>query len=57
MQSSVEKVFRLLDLPRRSDIKALNENLERVACAVETLEKVFAEKSTQASPDERHPTQ
>ena len=38
MENSVERVFKLLDLPRRSDIAALNENLQRVADAVEKLE-------------------
>ena len=41
VQKSMERVFKLLDLPRRSDIQALNRNLERVAEAVETLEKVY----------------
>ena len=31
-------VFKALDLPRRSDIEALNENLERVAAALEKLD-------------------
>lgn len=38
VQNAVERVFKLLDLPRRSDINALNENLARVADAVERLE-------------------
>jgi polyhydroxyalkanoate synthesis regulator phasin len=38
LQNAVERVFKLLDLPRRSDIEALNENLQRVAEAVEHLE-------------------
>jgi len=38
VQGAVERVFRALDLPRRSDIEALNENLERVASALEKLE-------------------
>ena len=46
MQNSMERVFRLLDLPRRSDIETLNDNLERVAHAVETLEQVFAKRTT-----------
>jgi len=37
LQRAVERVFRALDLPHRSDIEALNENLERVAEAVEAL--------------------
>jgi polyhydroxyalkanoate synthesis repressor PhaR len=38
VQNAVERVFKLLDLPRRSDIEALNENLQRVAEAVEHLD-------------------
>ncbi len=38
VQNAVERVFKALDLPRRSDIDALNENLRRVAEAVERLE-------------------
>jgi hypothetical protein len=38
VQNAVERVFKLLDLPRRSDVEALNRNLERVADAVERLE-------------------
>jgi polyhydroxyalkanoate synthesis repressor PhaR len=38
IQNAVERVFKLLDLPRRKDIVALNENLMRVAQAVERLE-------------------
>ena len=49
VQTSMERVFKLLDLPRRSDIEALNRNLERVAEAVETLEKVY-ERRESSSP-------
>ena len=38
VQNSVERVFKLLDLPRRSDIEALNHNLKRVADAIDRLE-------------------
>ena len=38
VQSAVERVFKVLDLPRRSDIEALNENLQRVADALEHME-------------------
>ncbi|MAI78914.1 MAG: hypothetical protein CL917_08240 [Deltaproteobacteria bacterium] len=54
IQGSVERVFRLLDLPRRSDVDALNDNLERVASAVEMLEDALARRakeSTQSDPD------
>jgi polyhydroxyalkanoate synthesis repressor PhaR len=48
VQRAVERVFELLDLPRRSDIEALNQNLERVAEAVETLEKVYERREASA---------
>ena len=52
IQSAVERVFKLLDLPRRADVEALNRNLERVASAVETLERVYADRSaTDPKPD------
>jgi len=44
VQSAMERVFKVLDLPRRADIEALNENLRRVADAVESLQH--------AEPDE-----
>jgi polyhydroxyalkanoate synthesis repressor PhaR len=50
VQKAVERVFKLLDLPRRSDVEALNQNLERVASAVETLEKAFADRETSPPP-------
>ena len=50
VQRAVERVFELLDLPRRSDIEALNQNLERVAEAVQTLEKVYERREAPAHP-------
>ena len=47
VQKAMERVFRVLDLPRRSDIEALNSRLDRVACALEALEK----KPTAAAPE------
>jgi hypothetical protein len=38
LQNAVERVFKLLDLPRRSDIDALSANLRRVADAIERWE-------------------
>ena len=52
IQGSVERVFKLLDLPRRSDIDALNRNLERVADAVETLEKVYERRDPPRADNE-----
>ena len=37
IEGAVERVFKALDLPRRSDIDVLNRNLERVADALEGL--------------------
>jgi polyhydroxyalkanoate synthesis repressor PhaR len=51
IQANVERVFKVLDLPRRSDIEALNRNLERVASAVETLEKVFERREATAEAE------
>lgn len=39
IQSAVERVFKALDLPRRSDIVSMNERLERLAEALERLER------------------
>lgn len=39
VQRTLERVFKVLDLPRRSDVEALNERLDRVAKALEALEK------------------
>lgn len=55
IQGSVERVFKLLDLPRRSDIEALNRNLERVARAVETLEQVYALRGSAPGRDRATP--
>jgi polyhydroxyalkanoate synthesis repressor PhaR len=39
IQNAIERVFKVLDLPRRKDVEDLNENLQRLARAVETLER------------------
>lgn len=39
IQAAVERVFKVLDLPRRKDVDALNQNLERVASAIEDLQR------------------
>ena len=46
----MEKVFQALDLPRRKDIDALNENLERVATALEKLDL-----GTEPPPERKRP--
>lgn len=50
LQNAMERVLRVLDLPRRTDIDALNENLSRVADALERLEP--SEPSVAAPPEE-----
>ena len=49
VQKAVERVFKLLDLPRRSDIEALSANLQRVATALQRLEE-----APRAKPSEPH---
>ena len=39
IQAAVERVFKVLDLPRRKDVDALNQNLERVANAIDDLQR------------------
>jgi polyhydroxyalkanoate synthesis repressor PhaR len=54
VQKAMERVLKALDLPRHSDIEALNKNLRRVADAVEKLDAVRRE--TRASePSEKAP--
>ena len=38
VQRTIERVFKALDLPRRSDIQALNQRLDRVIEAIGSLE-------------------
>lgn len=39
VQRAIERVLHVLDLPRRTDVEALNERLDRVVEAIERLEK------------------
>ena len=48
VERAVERVFKVLDLPRRSDIRALNENLQRVARAIEELETSHVDEDEEA---------
>jgi len=45
VQAAMERVFKLLDLPRRADIEALNQNLRRVADAVESLQRAESNRA------------
>ncbi len=49
VQNAVQRVFKLLDLPRRSDVEALNENLEKVAAAVEALQETYLHQNESAA--------
>jgi polyhydroxyalkanoate synthesis repressor PhaR len=42
VHQAVERVFRLIDLPTRSDLEALNKNLERLAAALQRFEERLA---------------
>ena len=44
VENAVERVLKLLDLPRRSDIEALNENLRRVSQALENLDRAMEDE-------------
>jgi hypothetical protein len=55
LHNAVERVFKLLDLPRRSDIEALNRNLDRVASAIEALEQSRSESAPAAPATPRPP--
>jgi hypothetical protein len=55
LQNAVERVFKLLDLPRRSDVEALNRNLDRVADAIEALERARSGAEPAAEPAEPRP--
>ena len=50
VENSVERVFKLLDLPRRKDVRSLNQNLERVARAIESLEHTLAKSEPGGDP-------
>jgi polyhydroxyalkanoate synthesis repressor PhaR len=52
IEGAVARVFRALDLPRRKDIEALTENLERVAAALERLELASHQGTAAAPPAE-----
>ena len=45
VQNAVERVFKVLDLPRKTDIEHLNRNLEQIAKAVQKLEAASKESA------------
>ncbi len=52
VQRTLERVLKLVDLPRRSDIEALNKNLDRVACAIEGLQRLRSEPPAETSTED-----
>jgi polyhydroxyalkanoate synthesis repressor PhaR len=50
VQRALEGVMRALDLPRRSDIEALSQNLERVVAALESLQRSERGEEKGAAP-------
>ncbi|MDH3520816.1 MAG: polyhydroxyalkanoate synthesis regulator DNA-binding domain-containing protein [Myxococcales bacterium] len=55
IQLAIERVFRALELPRRSDIEALNQNLERVADALDRLHATGGDEPEEPSRDTAPP--
>ena len=49
VNEAVERVLRVVDLPTRADLEALNKNLERLVSALKTIETRLAE--TQSDRD------
>ncbi|HVP31468.1 MAG TPA: polyhydroxyalkanoate synthesis regulator DNA-binding domain-containing protein [Myxococcota bacterium] len=50
LQSALERALKVLDLPRRSDLEALNANLERVAKALEEKPRTNASSAPNETP-------
>ena len=42
VHAAVERVMRVMDLPTRADVEALNKNLERLSSALESFESRFS---------------
>jgi polyhydroxyalkanoate synthesis repressor PhaR len=51
VQKAMERVFKVLDLPRRSDIASLNSNLEKVAKAIDRLDRARRPAPDEAADD------
>jgi hypothetical protein len=51
VQRAMERVMKLLDLPRRSDIEALSGQLARVASALEALDLRPTPAASPAPPE------
>ena len=43
VHDAVERVVELVDLPTRSDLEALNQNLTRLSAALESFERQLGE--------------
>jgi polyhydroxyalkanoate synthesis repressor PhaR len=56
LQGALERVLRLLDLPRRSDLDLLNKNLERVASALEAVQETRRPAPAPPRPPESGPS-
>ena len=46
VNEAVERVLRVVDLPTRADLEALNKNLERLVSALKTIETRLAENQS-----------
>jgi BMFP domain-containing protein YqiC len=50
VHQAVERVLRVIDLPTRGDLEALNKNLERLTRALEAFEAQLAESHDRPDP-------
>ncbi len=51
VQRAVERVLRVVDLPNRGDLEALNKNLERLSSALEAFESRIASSERERAED------
>jgi polyhydroxyalkanoate synthesis repressor PhaR len=51
VHQAVERVLKLVDLPTRSDLEALNKNLDRLAVALEQFERRVAALERSSEPE------
>jgi hypothetical protein len=47
VHDAVERVLRVVDLPTRADLEALNKNLERLASALESFEARLSDEEAE----------
>jgi polyhydroxyalkanoate synthesis repressor PhaR len=53
VHEAVERVLRVVDLPTRADLEALNKNIERLAAALESFEANLARARARPAPQDQ----